>query len=120
MIDHIGLQVRHYEKSKAFYLQALKPLGYDLVTEIKTWGGFGVNGIPELWLIEGEITEPTVHIALRAKTRACVDAFYKAALDVGGTDNGAPGIREYHPHYYAAFVIDPDGHNLEAVCHKQS
>ncbi len=117
MIDHIGLQVSHYHASKAFYLQALKPLGYELVMEIKTWGGLGVDGVPEFWIIEGEITKPSVHIALRAQTRDLVDAFHKAALSAGGIDNGAPGIRSYHPHYYGAFIRDPDGHNIEAVCH---
>lgn len=118
MIDHIGLQVSDYQKSKAFYLQALGALGYELVMEIKNWGGLGVGGVPELWLIEGETTKPATHIALRANSRAAVDAFYKDALAAGGKDNGCPGIREYHPNYYGAFVLDPDGHNIEAVCHK--
>jgi catechol 2,3-dioxygenase-like lactoylglutathione lyase family enzyme len=118
MIDHIGLQVSDYQTSKAFYLQALQPLGYDLVREIDDWGGFGSNNVPELWLIAGHPTQPIVHLALRARERKIVDAFHAAAIAAGGTDNGAPGIRIYHPNYYAAFVLDPDGHNLEVVCHQ--
>jgi catechol 2,3-dioxygenase-like lactoylglutathione lyase family enzyme len=118
MIDHIGLTVSHYEQSKAFYLSALAPLGYELIMEVEGWAGFGINGKPDFWIHAGESTVPPVHIAFRSINRASVKNFYQAALDAGGQDNGPPGIREiYHPNYYGAFVLDPDGHNIEAVCH---
>jgi catechol 2,3-dioxygenase-like lactoylglutathione lyase family enzyme len=123
MIDHLGFSVSDYERAKAFYLKALAPLGYSLVIEVpQTSGhaaaGFGADGKPDLWIGgEGGLNKP-VHIALLAKDRPTVDAFYKAAMEAGGGDNGAPGIRaHYHPNYYGAFVLDPDGHNIEAVCH---
>jgi catechol 2,3-dioxygenase-like lactoylglutathione lyase family enzyme len=125
MIDHTGLEVSHPEKSRAFYEKALAPLGYKLVMEVPkqfTEGlvvlGFGVPPKPDFWMIEGTPNEPRLHIAFRAETRKQVDEFYKAALAAGGKDNGAPGLRpHYHPDYYGAFVLDPDGHNIEAVCH---
>jgi catechol 2,3-dioxygenase-like lactoylglutathione lyase family enzyme len=118
MIDHIGLIVSHLEQSKAFYLSALAPLGYELIMEVEGWAGFGINGKPDFWVHAGESTTPAVHIAFRSADRASVKNFYQAALDAGGRDNGPPGIREmYHPNYYGAFVLDPDGHNIEAVCH---
>jgi catechol 2,3-dioxygenase-like lactoylglutathione lyase family enzyme len=125
MIDHIGFPVSDYERSKAFYLDALAPLGYGLIMEVSQEqngsplaAGFGTNGKPDFWIGgEGALNKP-VHIAIVAKDRATVDAFHKAALAAGGRDNGAPGIRaHYHPSYYGAFVFDPDGHNIEAVCH---
>ncbi|MFO0780924.1 MAG: VOC family protein [Candidatus Gracilibacteria bacterium] len=117
MIDHIGLPVSDYARSKAFYLAALKPLDFDLCMEFGDHGGLGVGGKPEFWIAKEAIGKPN-HLAFRAKDRATVDAFYQAALAAGGKDNGAPGIREhYHPNYYGAFVLDPDGHNIEAVCH---
>lgn len=119
MLDHIGLDVSDTQKAKAFYLAALKPLGYEIFMEWEKWVGFGVNGKPDLWLKEGETTKPGIHVAFRANNRQLVDDFYQAALMAGGTDNGAPGIREiYHPNYYGAFVLDPDGHNIEVVCHE--
>lgn len=118
MIDHLGLEVGDYECSKQFYRAALAPLGYRLVLEVQGWAGFGVDGKPDFWLKGGTPTAPPVHVAFRSDSRAHVRAFYEAALKAGGRDNGAPGIREmYHPHYYGAFVLDPDGHNIEAVCH---
>lgn len=118
MLDHIGLDVGDYEKSKRFYAAALAPLGYELVMEIADRAGFGVGGKPDLWIHQGQGVAPPVHIAFRTSDRAQVRRFYTAAIDAGGRDNGAPGIREhYHPNYYGAFVLDPDGHNLEAVCH---
>jgi catechol 2,3-dioxygenase-like lactoylglutathione lyase family enzyme len=121
MIDHIGLSVADYERSKAFYRTALAPLGYTLVMEVTEAGpyaGFGEGGKPDFWIGKGAVTAPRVHVAFRAKDRATVHAFYDAALAAGGADNGPPGIRsEYHPNYYGAFVLDPDGHNIEAVCH---
>jgi len=126
MIDHIGFAVSGYEKSKAFYTQALAPLGYVLIMEVAAEGnpsgapaaGFGEGGKPDFWIGgEGKLEKP-VHVAIVAKDRASVDAFHRAALAAGGKDNGKPGLRpHYHPNYYAAFVFDPDGHNIEAVCH---
>ena len=125
MIDHVGLSVSKYETSKAFFLTALAPLGYGLVMEVTPEeyhtraAGLGKNGKPDVWISEEGKTTPHVHLAIVAETRAEVDAFYKAALEAGGKDNGAPGLRpDYHPNYYGAFVFDPDGHNIEAVCHK--
>ena len=125
MIDHIGFPVSDYARSKAFYLKALAPLDYGLVMEVtaeQTSGapaaGFGADGKPDLWIGGGGGMDKPLHVAIRAKDRATVDAFYKAALAAGGRDNGAPGIRAiYHPNYYGAFVLDLDGHNIEAVCH---
>ncbi len=120
MLDHVGLDVRDTKKAKEFYLAALKPLGYELFMEWEKWVGFAVNGKPDLWLREGSQTAPGIHIAFRADNRRLVDEFYKAALAAGGKDNGAPGIREiYHSNYYGAFVLDPDGHNIEVVCHEE-
>ena len=116
IIDHIGLVVANYTTSKDFYTQCLAPLDITLIMEIEGWAGFGKKGKPDFWLgPHGEPNKP-MHIAFRADNRQAVDAFYAAA---GGKDNGPPGLREiYHPIYYGAFVIDPDGHNIEAVCHK--
>jgi len=125
MIDHTGVSVSNYAASKQFYSKALAPLGYALLAELPkevTGGrgiaGFGVAPKPDFWIGEGKPNVPPIHIAFRADNRAGVDAFYKAALAAGGRDNGAPGVRHhYHPDYYGAFVLDPDGHNVEAVCH---
>lgn len=124
MIDHIGFPVSDYERAKAFYRAALAPLDYVLVLEVRQSendapaAGFGANGKPDFWIGgEGGLDKP-LHVAILAKNRAAVDAFYHAAITAGGRDNGAPGIRaHYHPDYYGAFVLDPDGHNIEAVCH---
>jgi catechol 2,3-dioxygenase-like lactoylglutathione lyase family enzyme len=119
MIDHTGINVSNFEKSKEFYAKALDPLGYQLLKEFNSFmGGFGIDGEPDFWIMEGEVNTPRIHIAFRAETRETVEAFYAAALEVGGRDNGVPGLRtHYHPNYYGAFVLDPDGHNIEAVCH---
>jgi catechol 2,3-dioxygenase-like lactoylglutathione lyase family enzyme len=121
MIDHLGLTVADYERSKAFYAQALAPLGYAVimeVTEVGPWLGLGVGGKPDFWLGHGAATAPRLHVAFRAQDRATVRAFYEVAIKAGAKDNGPPGLRpEYHPNYYGAFVLDPDGHNIEAVCH---
>ena len=125
MIDHIGFPVSDYATSKAFYERALAPLGYVLVMEVPVnemnapAAGFGIGGNPDFWIGgEGGVGNP-VHVAITAKDRGTVDAFHKAALAAGAKDNGAPGLRpHYHPNYYAAFVRDFDGHNIEAVCHK--
>jgi len=124
MIDHIGFPVADYARSKAFYTKALAPLGYSLIVEVRQdrndspAAGFGANGKPDFWIGgEGGLDRP-LHVAITARDRAAVDAFYGAALAAGGTDNGVPGLRpHYHPNYYGAFVLDPDGHNVEAVCH---
>lgn len=118
MIDHIGVQVANLETSLAFYSKALAPLGYELVKRIETFAaGFGVGGKPDFWIGVGKPTDK-VHVAFRAKGRAEVRAFHDAAIAAGGADNGPPGVREhYHANYYGAFVRDPDGHNIEAVCH---
>ena len=118
MIDHTGVGISRFATSKAFYSAALAPLGYDVVMEWETFAGFGVAGKPDFWIGEGTPNVPPIHVAFRAESRAQVDAFHKAALAAGGRDNGAPGLRpQYHPNYYGAFVLDPDGHNIEAVCH---
>lgn len=118
MLDHIGIDVRDHERSKAFYLTALAPLGYALIMEGHGWAGFGARGKPDFWIRGGKQTAPGLHIAFHGDTRAGVREFYEAALRAGAHDNGPPGIRQmYHPNYYGAFVIDPDGHNIEAVCH---
>jgi catechol 2,3-dioxygenase-like lactoylglutathione lyase family enzyme len=120
MIDHLGIGVTDFGRSKAFYLQALAPLGIGLIFEPPDGdaAGFGAEGKPFFWIgAAAEAGAPT-HVAFTAGNRALVDAFYAAAMAAGGRDNGAPGIREhYHPNYYGAFVLDPDGHNIEAVCH---
>ena len=116
LLDHIGLIVTDYEKSRRFYELALAPLGYKLLMEFGTAAGFGVER-PDFWIAKGE-NPSQVHVAFTSSDRATVDAFHKAALAAEGQDNGAPGLRpEYHPTYYGAFVHDPDGHNVEAVCH---
>ena len=119
MIDHAGIGVGDYERSKAFYTGALAPLGMTLVMEpLGRAAGFGKNGRPYFWLEADRPAVTQVHIAFEAPDRETVDAFHAAALEAGGTDNGGPGVREiYHPHYYGAFVLDPDGNNVEAVCH---
>ena len=118
IIDHIGLAVSDYERSRRFFTQALAPLGINLVMEVQGWAGLGKDGKPELWFGTHTRTQAPMHIAFKADSREQVRSFYQAALAAGGTDNGPPGIREiYHPNYYGAFVISPDGHNIEAVCH---
>jgi catechol 2,3-dioxygenase-like lactoylglutathione lyase family enzyme len=120
MIDHTGVAVSNFDKSKAFYAAALAPLGYAILMELDRAAGFGVAPKPDFWIGESTPNVPPIHVAFRAESRAQVDAFYKAAVAAGGRDNGAPGLREhYHPNYYGAFVLDPDGHNIEAVCHSE-
>jgi catechol 2,3-dioxygenase-like lactoylglutathione lyase family enzyme len=124
MIDHTGVGVSDFQKSKSFYLKALAPLGYQLIKELPTniapqgVAGLGVPPFPDFWVTGGPLSPSSRHIAFRAASRAQVDAFYQAARAAGGRDNGPPGIRaHYHPNYYGAFVFDPDGYNIEAVCH---
>jgi catechol 2,3-dioxygenase-like lactoylglutathione lyase family enzyme len=119
IIDHIGLTVSDYERSKQFFCRALAPLGIELIMEVQGWAGLGKSGKPELWFGAGAHAHAPMHIAFIADDRDQVRAFHVAALAAGGSDNGALGIREvYHPNYYGAFVIGPDGHNVEAVCHR--
>jgi catechol 2,3-dioxygenase-like lactoylglutathione lyase family enzyme len=118
-LDHIGLDVSDYSASKAFYEQALAPLGMRCIMEpVAGVGGFG-DDFPFFWIGErGRGPDSGTHVAFTAPDRATVDAFHEATLAAGGSDHGAPGIREiYHPTYYGAFVLDPDGNNIEAVCH---
>ena len=118
MIDHLTVKVSDYAKSKPFYLAALGPLGYAVVMEFEGSAGLGAPH-PDLWLAQDAANVRPMHIAFSAKDRPAVDAFYSAAMAAGGRDNGPPGIRkDYHENYYAAFVYDPDGHNVEVVCHR--
>jgi len=125
MIDHLGIAVSNFERSKQFYRAALAPINYALLAEFPASvtghtdvAGFGVAPKPDFWISRGAANKPPIHIAFRVSSRAIVDAFYKAAMAAGGADNGPPGVRpHYHPNYYGAFVLDPDGHNVEAVCH---
>jgi catechol 2,3-dioxygenase-like lactoylglutathione lyase family enzyme len=122
MIDHIQLNVRSFEKSRKFYASALAPIGYGAQYDdpAAKMAGFGLKGAIDLWLSEGN-PGGRAHIAFRVKDRAAVNGFHAAATAAGGKDNGAPGIRkDYSPTYYAAFVIDPDGNNLEVVCHEEA
>jgi len=126
MIDHTGLVASDFAKSKAFYEQALGAIGYKLLMELPVAvtghtdvAGFGEPPKPDFWVSRGKPNRPPLHVAFRVANRALVDAFYATALAAGGRDNGAPGLRpHYHPDYYGAFVLDPDGHNIEAVCHE--
>lgn len=126
MIDHIGISVSDYAKSKAFYSAALASIGYRLLVEIPAAvtkshdvAGFGKAPKPDFWISVGSGAAITpIHVAFSVESRAVVDAFHAAAIAAGGIDNGKPGVRaHYHPNYYGAFVRDPDGHNVEAVCH---
>jgi catechol 2,3-dioxygenase-like lactoylglutathione lyase family enzyme len=124
MIDHIGFAVSNMERSKAFYVDALKPLGISVVMEVTAeqtgadaHAGFGKDDKAFFWIGGGAKPKGGTHVAFTAATRADVDSFYRAALAAGGRDNGAPGLRpHYHPNHYGAFVLDPDGNNVEAVC----
>jgi catechol 2,3-dioxygenase-like lactoylglutathione lyase family enzyme len=121
-LDHVAISTADYRTSLAFYEAALAPLGITVLMKFEgdagNTAGLGSEG-PFLWIGDGgKLTGGRMHIALSAPNRAAVDAFYAAAMAAGGVDNGAPGLRaHYHPTYYAAFVLDPDGHNIEAVCH---
>lgn len=125
MIDHTGVVVSDFERSKHFYTAALQPIAYGLLMEFSAdvtgsvhVAGFGEPSKPDFWISNGNPNEPRVHVAFRVASRKLVDAFYEAALAAGGRDNGKPGPRpHYHENYYGAFVLDPDGHNIEAVCH---
>jgi catechol 2,3-dioxygenase-like lactoylglutathione lyase family enzyme len=133
VIDHLGLDVRDIARATEFYLKALAPLGYGIVMQVSAEErggspavGFGPpgkaedfqSGKPSFWIAKGEPQSGPMHVAFVAESRAAVDAFYDAAIKAGGKDNGGPGLRpEYHADYYGAFVFDPDGNNVEAVCH---
>jgi catechol 2,3-dioxygenase-like lactoylglutathione lyase family enzyme len=125
MLDHVGFAVSDYGRSLAFYKKALEPLGYGLAMEVTpemtgadAYAGFGREGRPQFWIGTGKPLLGRLHVAFEASSRPAVDAFYAAAMAAGATDNGKPGLRPiYHPNYYGAFVLDPDGHNVEAVCH---
>ena len=126
MIDHTGVAVSDFQKSKAFYSAALQPIGYRLVAEFSAAvtghadvAGFGEPPKPDFWINRGVPNRPAIHVAFRVATRAAVDAFHAAALAAGGRSNGAPGLRpHYHANYYGAFVLDFDDHNIEVVCHE--
>ena len=125
MLDHIGFPVANFAASRAFYQAALAPLGIAVMMEVsaeETGGhahaGFGAEGKPFFWISSGAALGGRLHVAFAAPDRSSVDAFYAAALAAGGRDNGPPGLRlHYHPYYYGAFILDPDGHNIEAVSH---
>ena len=126
MIDHTGIFASKFEISKTFYSGALSAIGYQLLAEFPASvtghtdvAGFGEPPKPDFWVSKGTSNISPIHVAFRVNSRSLVDAFYKAAIAAGGRDNGAPGLRpHYHPNYYGAFVLDPDGHNIEAVCHE--
>ena len=134
MLDHISLRVSDYMRSKLFYQTVLAPLGYTLAMEGTSGAGFSKGPIPAFWIKQGQLTgrasvmEPTpqagcggpqVHVAFVGENRGLVNAFHRAALEAGARNNGSPGLRpDYHANYYSAFVLDPDGYNIEAVCHK--
>lgn len=123
MIDHIGVNVTDYKRAREFYLAALAPIGYKVIHEGEGYCGIGqAEGenawLGSIWLMAKESITPN-HFCFRTNDRATVDAFYKAGLAAGGKDNGAPGVRtDYHENYYAAFILDADGNNVEVVCQK--
>lgn len=125
MIDHLGISVSDFARARAFYLAALAPIGIGVVMEVSAeetgstpFTGFGADGKPFFWIGERPGQNGGLHVAFAVPERRLVDAFHATALAAGGRDNGAPGLRpHYHPNYYGAFVLDPDGNNIEAVCH---
>ncbi len=118
MIDHVTLNVSDLDACKTFYQQALRPLGYELMMEFLEGAGFGAEGKPDFFLAQRGDPSAPVHVAFRGPDRKTVDAFHEAALAAGGRDNGPPGVRRvYHEYYYGAYVLDPEGNNVEAVTH---
>jgi catechol 2,3-dioxygenase-like lactoylglutathione lyase family enzyme len=120
MFDHIGLKVKDLDASVLFYTAALGPLGYEATAQDESSAAFGAKGTYALWLdADAKLAHSLVHLAFTAGNRAAVDAFYREGLKARGRDNGPPGVRkDYSPTYYAAFLLDPDGNNVEAVCRK--
>jgi catechol 2,3-dioxygenase-like lactoylglutathione lyase family enzyme len=119
VFDHIGIGASNLEASKTFFVKALAPLGVTVVMEVPDGVGLGRDHKPSFWLGASTVKCGPLHLAFTAETRSQVDDFYRRAMAAGGRDNGPPGLRpQYHPHYYGAFVIGPDGHNVEAVCHR--
>ena len=118
IVDHVGIAVSDYEKSKNFYLTILTPFGIEPITEHEGWIGFGKNSKPEFWLGPGKVTKYYMHVAFVADTKEIVDAFYRMAIEEGATCSGKPKIRtDYYTGYYGAFIIDYDGHHIGAVVH---
>ena len=120
MLDHVSVNVRDLAASRRFYEKSLEPLGYGVIMEFDAeMAGFGREGKPSFWIVRREPLGGQTHVAFQARERAAVSAFHAAALAAGGTDNGPPGLRpDYHEQYFAAFTLDPDGNNIEAVCHR--
>ena len=119
VFDHVGFNVTDFPAAKRFFIRALEPLGFGVTKEAEGWAMLGKQGEGQLWIGSFGNSPGPIHVAFAAKTREQVRQFYAAALAAGGKDNGPPGLREhYHPNYYGAFVIGPDGHNVEAVCHR--
>ena len=117
-LDHIGLRVTNLDKSKSFYSAALAPLGMELIGESSTHVAFGIRSMPYLTIRLADTVQGPAHVAFLAESRTQVDAFHLAGINAGGRDGGAPGMRpDYHDNYYGAFVLDPDGHNIEMVKH---
>ena len=118
MIDHLVLNVRELGESRRFFEQVLSPLGYGVAMSFPDWVGFGTSGKADFWLARRDPANTAVHLAFQCGKRKQVDEFHSAAMKAGGKDNGKPGIRrDYDPNYYAAYVLDLDGNNIEVVCH---
>ena len=118
VIDHVTLNVADVDAAKAFYEAALRPVGYELAMDFVGGAGFAADGKPDFFLAERGDPSSPVHVAFKAADRTSVDAFFEAAIAAGGQDNGPPGIRRvYHEYYYGAYVLDPEGNNIEAVTH---
>jgi catechol 2,3-dioxygenase-like lactoylglutathione lyase family enzyme len=117
MLDHVSLRVVDYDRALEFYKAALAPIGYSLIMEFPGFAGLGEKGKPDLWITRTDKTVNPTHVAFRAD-RKLVDAFHAAAVAAGGTDDGAPGPRDYHPNYYGGFVLDPEGNHIEVCCHE--
>ena len=120
MIDHCGVNVSDYIDRRDFYKNALSAIGYEIIMEFDGQvAGFGKDNVPDFWIKCEDPVTTKAHVAFQSETRKHVDDFHKAGLGAGGTDNGPPGLRKhYHPNYYGAFILDPDGNNIEVVCHK--